>query len=129
MIRRLIFLFLLLVAGYLYLEYLIKTKKLDKFLDRHPNSRLGERFEYLLGKYYLLAGKPELAMYRFKRIIKNYSDSPIKEKSHYNLALTYEEMGNMRDAIMEYKKFIERYEDSPLSSVVREKLRFFQIQK
>lgn len=125
MIKKIIFLIIILVAGYSYLTHLIQTGKFDNFLDKYPNKIITPHIEYYLGRYYIFLGKPEKAIHRFKRLLKNFPQSTLVPKAQYSLGLAYEEQGNISKAKEEYQIMIKKYPNHPYSTIAEKKLNGF----
>lgn len=99
------------VCFIIYLSYIkfYRTGKFNMFLDQYPDSSTVQMFEYYLGVVLSVLGKIDSAIFRFQRVVNNYTVERFKSASYYNIAQLYEESKNMHLAIKFYKLTAERY--------------------
>ncbi len=115
--------FAIIIFGLYYLIKNLPASKLDRFIDSHPEWKWTIPFEYYLGELYLIFGKWDKAIHRFKRIVKKYpEDYKWAPKAQYALAKTYDDYGNKKEAITEYQKLIDSYPKSKYVDIANKRI-------
>lgn len=121
----LIFILVVLLSVFTIKDF-IKSGKLEKFLDNHPNPSINSAIEYYWGMALTLSGHKESAKYRFGRMVKIYPKSKYTPLAWEECITIFDEENNNSKILEEGNKFLEIYPDHPKAQVIRKKMAVIQ---
>lgn len=108
--KKLIVIVILLAVIWLAFYYQIyKTGKFNNFLQQHSDSQYAQAVEYMLGNIFLMLGRFDSALFRFKRVLEIYKVDKFKPVSCYKIAECYEENKDIKTALKFYRITFENY--------------------
>lgn len=104
----------------------VRSGKLERFLDAHPNPRLNSAVEYYWAILLDLSGRKESALYRYERVKDNYEKMNYAPMAWSNMITIYFE-DNKRSVVMEEcEKFIEKYPGHPKVELCKKRINFIK---
>ncbi|MCS7151747.1 MAG: tetratricopeptide repeat protein [Endomicrobia bacterium] len=114
----------LLVATYLFYFKIYRNGVINNILQKYPSSLYAQGIEYYLGYIFLLIGRNESAIFRFKRVIDNYNIDKFKPASYYDIAQIYEDSKKHHQAIKIYKLIFEKYPNNYYGGLAKKRYEY-----
>jgi TolA-binding protein len=88
-------------------------------LDANPTHAGAPTILFMLGRYYELFNKNEMALGSYQRLRERYPDSKYVMDAHFGVALAHENLKDYKKAVEEYKAYLEKYPKSKYSASVQ----------
>lgn len=85
--------------------------ELGRFIQQHPQSDLVERAYDELGSAHMILGRPDQALFIFRRMIALFPESGLRTSVEFKIGNCYEEMFKWSDALKIYQGLLDRYEN------------------
>lgn len=120
--KKLLIVVLVLGIGYWGFTDILRSGKLERYLDAHPAPVRNAAIEYYWGAGLRYTHHPASAEYRFRRIIKVYPETPYAPLAWFDLITQLEDAANQQAVLKEAELFVAAYPDHPKAELVRKKI-------
>jgi outer membrane protein assembly factor BamD (BamD/ComL family) len=104
----------------------VRSGRLERFLDAHPQASRNAAIEYYWGVLAGLANRELAAEYRFLRVMEKYPETtyaPLAWAERIDLLF---DRGNRPLVLQESTQFLEKYSSHPKADIIRKRVYYIQ---